>query len=804
MKITIEGICRGDGRIYVKAHLLGISLLSDLSVSSQVDTGITLPCSLHQLSHQHDRAIAAVIALPLLESGSQKLVFTLKNDNSLVDEKSISMKRAKWESRLNYRLRKKLCHEIRDFDAIATYDRINFGFMEAIRDENEFILRFYVWMPYHHDSNITLSCIDEKANPIHIDPIILNDEVRTSSIDRNMKIRELQYSIRISSSLTMLCLAARDQCHDSLSGFFTLEPCTFSNLVKKGDRMLRNAQIDEDYEQWFQNHKATIGELEKQRRIEFAQNPKFSIVVPLYKTPINLFQEMSSSVVSQSYKNWELILVNSTPDDSALCQEIERICSNDQRIHAISLKQNYGITENTNFGVEKATGDFVCFFDHDDLLEPNALFEYAKAINENPESDLLYCDEDKIRESGIHSDPFFKPDFNIDLLRSNNYICHFLTIRKSIIDGLEPASSAYDGAQDHNLTLRVSEKARYIHHIAKILYHWRITENSTASSADKKPYASQAGIRSVQEHLDRLGIPAQVSLSRRPFTYDVKYLVRDNPLVSILIPNKDNREMLDVCIQSILSKTQYENFEIVIIENNSSEPKTFRYYEEIQKQDSRVRVVYWDAEFNFSKLINYGASHAKGDYFLLLNNDTEVISHDWIDRMLGICRRNDVGIVGVRLLYQDGTIQHEGVLLDRPGGVAFNIYMHLPKENAGYFAFGDVTRDYTAVTAACMMTKKSIFNQVHGFTEELSVAFNDIDYCLKVRTQDYLVVYTPEVELFHYESTSRGQETTVEKKIRFFKETSYMHYRWARYYIEGDPQSNPNLVTGYMHLKNNA
>lgn len=380
-----------------------------------------------------------------------------------------------------------------------------------------------------------------------------------------------------------------------------------------------------------------------------------------------------------------------------------------------------------------------------------------------------------------------------------------LTIRKSLLETLTPSTSEYDGAQDHNTTLQAVEKARKVWHVPHILYHWRISETSTAADANSKPYATTAGIKAVQSHLDRLGIRAEVSQSRRPFTYKINYLIPESrPLVSIIIPNKDHSDVLRTCIDSIIEKSTYDNYEIIIVENNSVEKETFEYYSHIERVHSKViRVERWPAEFNFSKLMNFGASKASGDYLLLLNNDTEVLSPNWIETMLGICAREDVGIVGVKLLYKDDTIQHAGLCVT--GGVAGHLHCNLPKDNWGYFAFADAEQDLSAVTAACMMTKRSVFDEIGGWTEDLAVAFNDVDFCLNAREKDYLVVYTPEVELYHYESLSRGLENNIEKKIRFHKEIAYMNYRWAKYYVAGDPYINRNFTSDepfnrYYHL----
>ena len=444
-----------------------------------------------------------------------------------------------------------------------------------------------------------------------------------------------------------------------------------------------------------------------------------------------------------------------------------------------------------------------------DILEPDALFHYVAALNKAAEGErpqVLFCDEDMFQKTGEWGQPVFKTKLNVDLLYSHNCVTHFLMVGKALIDHIGMSPEDVAGAQDYDLTLRCLAAGARFEHVAHVLYHWRVHPGSTADgSADSKPYATIAGIKAVQSHLDRLGLNAKVEQARRPFTYKVTYAVPDShPLVSIIIPTKDHANILDNCIKSIVEKSTYDNFELVIIENNSTEKETFDYYDKLQaKYPDIVRLVTWKHEFNFSKLMNFGVAHAKGDYLLLLNNDTEVITPNWIETMLGICAREDVGAVGAKLYYPDNTIQHAGLCVT--GGVAGHLCQSMPRDNWGYFALNDAQQDFSAVTAACIMTKRDEYEKVGGFTEELQVAFNDVDFCLKLREINDLIVYTPEVELYHYESISRGVENNTEKQIRFHKEVAYMNYRWAKYYVKGDPYMNPNFTVGepanrYYHL----
>ncbi len=416
-------------------------------------------------------------------------------------------------------------------------------------------------------------------------------------------------------------------------------------------------------------------------------------------------------------------------------------------------------------------------------------------IAEHPDCDVIYSDEDKLdMDGGALFDPHFKPDFNGDLLTSVNYICHLFVVKRQLLDQVGGFRHEFDGAQDYDFIFRCTEQAREICHIPKVLYHWRCHQDSTASNPESKLYAFEAGSRAIMAHYERCGIPAKkVEKGVDYGIYHTTFEIPGNPLVSVVIPNKDHTEDLDLCIRSILERATYKNLEFVVIENNSTDPKTFSYYEKIQKEFPQVRVVRWEREFNYSAINNFGAQFAKGEYLLFLNNDTEIVAPALFEEMLGFCQRPEVGIVGARLLYEDDTIQHAGVVIGF-GGIAGHTFIGLHEAENSYFHRAMCAQDYSAVTAACMMTKASVFREVGGFTEELAVAFNDIDYCMKVRAADKLVVYAPYAVMHHYESKSRGLEDTPEKVARFNREIAIFARRWPEILEKGDPYYNPNLT----------
>lgn len=576
--------------------------------------------------------------------------------------------------------------------------------------------------------------------------------------------------------------------------------------VKKGLRYLKHFGVKEflirlqermepeevPYGPWYEAYRPTESALAAQRRKKFKNSWKFSIAVPAYETPETFLREMIKSVQGQTYDNWELCIVNASPENDVMRRVLAEYSQKDARIRVKELAENKGIAGNTNEALAMASGDFVGLLDHDDLLAPNALFEAAKALEQEPSIDVLYTDEDKVDTDGKkHFKPNLKPDFNLDLLRSNNYICHFFMVRRTLAEQAGGFSGEYDGAQDYDFILRCTDMAKNIHHIPEILYHWRTHEASTADNPISKLYAYEAGKRAIEAHLTRRGQAGEVSLKKDLGFYRVKYPVQGNPLVSVIIPNKDEAESLKLCIESFRRTVSWENYEIIIVENNSTGPEIFSYYRELAK-DARIRIVRWKSAFNYSAINNYGVKYAKGEYLLFLNNDIEALEEGWFTEMLGVCQRPEVGAVGAKLLYPDGTIQHAGTVIGI-GGIAGHMFVNMPGERSGYLHKASLMMDYSAVTAACMMMKRSLFEQLGGFEERLSVAFNDVDLCLRANEAGNLVVYDPYACLRHYESKSRGAEDSPEKVRRFQEEIEFMRTRWEKLLKAGDPYYNKNL-----------
>lgn len=548
-----------------------------------------------------------------------------------------------------------------------------------------------------------------------------------------------------------------------------------------------------DYDTWLRIMRVSRQELFEQRKTKFSYAPKFSVVVPLYHTPAKFLKDLVRSMMYQSYANWELCLANASPEDVHLTSLLENWAMRDKRIRVIRLEKNLGIAQNTNAGIAASTGEFIAFLDHDDFLEPDALFCYADALNKDKTIDVFYSDEDKTDEYAAHYFyPHFKSDFNIDLLHANNYMCHFLAVRKSLVDTVGGLNEKFDGAQDYDFVLRLTENTKKIYHCPRILYHWRCSNQSTAASQGNKMYAIHAGKAALNAHYKRLGWNACAQEGAVDGWYQTKFTLKEEPLVSILIPNKDHTDDLDVCLNSFFERADYQNYEFIIIENNSVLPETFAYYEKIEKEHDNVKVVYWEAGFNYSAINNFGFKFAKGDYIMLLNNDVELITPDIFQSMLGFCMRPEVGIVGAKLLYNDHTVQHAGVLVGA-GGLADHVFKGIHEDDPGYMGRAISSQDVSAVTAACLLVKRSVYEEVGGLEDEFQVAFNDVDFCLKVRKAGYLIVYDADVKLFHYESKSRGMEDTTERFIRFGNEMMLLNSKWDILSTFVDPYYNPNL-----------
>ena len=539
----------------------------------------------------------------------------------------------------------------------------------------------------------------------------------------------------------------------------------------------------------------------KEREQVFERMVKISILVPLWNTPENFLREMIESVTAQTYQNWELCLADGSDGDHTYVETIVREYQEKDgrgRILYKKLEKNEGIAGNTNRCLAMATGEYIGLFDHDDILHPSALYEYVKVINEK-NADYIYCDETTFKSGDINKmlTMHFKPDYAIDNLRANNYICHFSVFARQLLDGTELFRTKFDGSQDHDMILRLTDRAKNVVHVPKLLYYWRSHPGSVASDINAKPYAIQSAKDAVADHLRRHGYEHFQITSTRAFEtiFKIRYQIIGDPKISIVIANKDHLEDLKRCITSIREKSTYENYEIIVVENGSETKEIFDYYEKL-KDDPQIKVVTYTEKgsFNYSKVNNFGVKEASGDYILLLNNDTQVITVNWMEELLMYAQREDVGAVGAKLYYGNKTIQHAGVVLQLGAHrTAGHSHYGQHRDNLGYMGRLCYAQDVSAVTGACLLVKKKLFEEVGGLDESFAISLNDVDFCLKLREKGLLNVFTPFAELYHFESVSRGLDDQGEKAARYNDESERFREKWKEVLEKGDPYYNPNF-----------
>ncbi len=576
-------------------------------------------------------------------------------------------------------------------------------------------------------------------------------------------------------------------------------PRPFRHLLAQYIHRIREAG---KYQRWIQSSEPSAADFDQLRELSrtFRYQPKISIITPVWNVDEQWLRLATGSVLNQVYGNWELCIADGASEKPYLKPFLTELALKESRVRVVFLPENLGIAGNSNEALSLATGDFVGFLDHDDELSPDALYEVVKLLNENQGLDFIYSDEDKIDGKERRRNPFFKPDWSPDLLLSQNYINHLLVIRKSLINQVKGFREGYPGSQDYDLCLRVTEQVpeTSIAHIPKILYHWRVVAGSAADDPDAKPYAHISAKKALQDALVRRGTAGEVLDGIFPRSIRVRYALTGTPRISIIIPSRDHVAQLRRCIQSILQKTWYPNYDIILVDNQSREEATWDYYASLGG-NPRITVLQYDAPFNFSAINNFAAAHTGSPFMVFLNNDTEVISGEWLSALLEHAQRDRVGAVGAKLLYPDNTLQHAGVILGITGtpgqkGVAGHSHKRLPNSYQGYFLRPHLVCNYSAVTAACLMVRRDVFEEVGGFNEDIAVAFNDVDFCLKIRKRGYLIVYTPYAALYHHESFSRGRDTTPESRLRFRREVELVRSLWGETIDKGDPYYNRNLT----------
>jgi GT2 family glycosyltransferase len=550
------------------------------------------------------------------------------------------------------------------------------------------------------------------------------------------------------------------------------------------------------YDFWMAQHSPRESDLARLRYLLplLAYRPTISVLVPAYETPEAYLRIMLDSVIAQVYPYWQLCIVDDASPSSIVRDVVAEYAARDARISFSRREQNGHISKASNDALAIASGEFVALLDHDDVIAPEALFSFVSLLNNHPEADFIYSDEDKIDDEGKRSAPFFKPDWSPDSFLTRMYTSHLAVFRKSLLDEIGGFRAGFEGSQDYDLVLRVTERTDQIFHIPEVLYHWRVHAGSVTSGAQAKPYAYEAAIKALNEAMDRRNEGGRIEhLGEDRGNYVVRYEIRRPGKVSIIIPTRDLAADVQLCVESIFARTTYPDYEIIILDNGSVKPETKRLFERFERTDpERFRVVAHDVPFNYSEINNYAASQARGDYFLFLNNDTEVITPDWMTFMVEQAQRESIGAVGAKLLYPDGRVQHAGVIIGI-GGIAGHAFRHFESNADGYYNFLRTANNYSCVTAACLMTRRTVFEKLGGFDEELAVAYNDVDLCLRIGKAGYRVIYLPYVELRHYESKSRGYDVTEEQEDRDLSERLIMERKW-RISSYVDPYYNPNLT----------
>ncbi|MDO5117056.1 MAG: glycosyltransferase [Eggerthellaceae bacterium] len=809
MNIDITGVCRGGAKVYFKLLVSDIDSANLVSVSAKANDN-PIPCMVFEgdscspvLEASSAREFTVIVPQVRADVTVCVNALTAHFEKLSQAEYVIKPNEAKWKSRINRVMHPAILSSIRNCDYGKTLGRAVIEIRDCVpvydssKDDlsaEECIFHGIASVPCTLSPGpFTLRCFDGLCNEAGVSFTYASAKKVAESKDMTTPLWEMDFSMRAPMSLDGFTIVAYGEDGRAIAGFESLADDQIADLRKRVAYYFENAWSDADYHSWLVDRRPKQSELSIQRHHPFEANPTFSIIIPIRRASARQLRETVDSILAQTYPYFEIILVSGDSAKSKMLLTLAEYSALDSRIAIVEGKEGEAIGVSEAFVA--ATGDFIAFAEQGDVLEPDILFEYTSEINARPETDVLYCDEDCLLSDGTYGMPALKPDYSIDYLRSTDYIRHLIAVRASIARSV-PAAIGYSATQrEYDFVLRATEAAGYVAHVSKVLYHHRADEKKASS---KNPEESCGSAIVVQDHLRRLGIEAKVSCHHGRFNR-IDYLVSGTPSVSIIIPSKDASEMLGKCVSSIVEKTTYKNYEIVIVENNSTAPETFDYYRDVQTDDGKIRVATWTGEgFNYSSLINFGAAQANGEYLLFLNNDMEVITPEWIELMLGCCQREDVGAVGAKLLYPDQTLQHAGVVVT--SGSLEHIGYRVPQEYLGYMSLLCQMQDVSAVTGACMMVSREAFESLGGFDETFAVTYNDVDFCLRLRETDKLIVYNPFVELYHCESVSRGHDDAGEKRQRVMKEWSYFWYRWPDYYVKGDPFFNKNFDQNYTRV----
>ena len=808
--LHVRATCRGEGLGYVVVG--SKDRISDFCVIACDGQGTSVPVSWFPLEEEgvrrrltgRDRS-AFVLVLPLF---SCDVRITCVVDGRAVRTVTFSALSSKFASRALTLSSPEVAHELRGFERTHGAGRTQVRIVEGWPTRDGLVSwRVEVRFPTHDAAaTATLEVMGSDGRMLGCETICLEDHVVPDARDASRHVRLVTFSALIEEACTSFCCMARIGDDDALMGFDAMNAPRGASLVAASRSRTGGAATDGSYARWFERHRASDAELAWQREqyARLEHRPLISLVMCVYRPEPDYLAHAISSVVAQTYAHFELIVVNA----SGVCAGVDDVLSSvrDERVRVVKV-QNASIAENTNAGIARATGEFVGFIDHDDVLEPDCLWHYVQAIAAHPEVDLLYCDEDHLRDAHVAS-PALKGPMNVGKLYCHNYVTHLLMVSARSLGLTERSGADVSGAQDYDLTLKVMEVAREVVHVPRVLYHWREHALSTSAGAAQKPYAHKAGALALARHLERRGIAAVVEDGVVPCSYHVRFELAERPLVSVVIPTRDQATLLERCVGTLLERTSYESLEVVLVENGSVEDETFALYERLCAQDQRVHVVSWlpakaGAPFNYSAVVNFGVARTHGDYVVVLNNDTEVIEGGWLEEMLGQFARPEVGLVGAKLLFADDTVQHVGMVAN-PDGNLCHVCRNLARDAFGAGFWAQMPGDQTMVTGACHMFRRSLFEEVGGYDERLGVGYNDADLCLRVREAGFVVTLAADALLYHREFATRGREVKDARlAARHLKERSYFIARHPELVASGDPALNPNCdpYSAYFELR---
>lgn len=786
MQIKNLGRCRGEEKLYMLLRIDGCSPdFISVSASSR-ESAVLLPASYVVLSSD---GVSCELVVVLFDTRINQVLRIEDRDGGKM-ELPIYPRVFSLASKFNGRFRKKLCSKIRSIDSYGLFSSIALSCELVVPQANGGAIIKGAYACPCSSPKFEVRAFDRMGKMVGSDSRVIGVDSVDHEASISCSVARGYYSVSVPSLREPLCLALFDGQGNQVGAELVLDQFKLKVLSDEM-RMRFSSALDQDgYENWLFSHRLTIEQMSAQTNYVFRYRPLFSIIVPLYKTPLPFFRDMADSVLRQTYENWELILVNSTPADLPLAQLVSEYENRDERIKVVNLDDNYGITENTNRGIEAADGDFVCFFDHDDVLEPDILFEYASALNADNDINLLYCDEDKLFPDGHFGNPTLKPDFSLDMIRDNNYICHLLAVRKAVYDRIEPSTSDLDGAQDHAMVLKIIEQGGNVHHVPRVLYHWRMSENSTAANSDSKPYATIAGIHAVQQHLDRLGVDATVECSHgRAFRYLSKYSIKNAPLVSIVIPTA-GRSLSLTRFLSALRRSDYREIEVTLVSSKDCMNDISAVCSSIN-DDIKCQVVEAPGDFAISRWLNAGADAAHGSVLVFCHDDIVPVNDDWISVLVGHSLRSEVGVVGTMTLSDDNTIQQAG--LAYIGSEIINLSAGIAFESPGYIFLPHTTRNVSAVDGACLAVRREVFAEVGGFDIAYSRSYSNVDLCFRAEQSGYLTVYTPEAVLKHLSVSDGGSVGLRRRNAVYYRDKAHLLLSWSEKLSEDDPFFNPNF-----------